>query len=233
MTNTRTPDLAEVLRASLDARLQELHTALPAKVEKFDADTQKVDAKPLLKRNVQLDDGTELVEELPVITDVPVVFPRSGKFFFTFPIEKGDHVLLVFNERSIDDFMELAGDDTDPADFRMHHLADAVAFPGFFPTASKLAGFDKEAAVIGNIDEATDFTTLATIVNARFKAIEDWLVQTLTVYAQTHQHTLAGPLIPGPPSATIPPQIPPAVTPVLTANPDVGKDVAAKNVKVT
>lgn len=234
MTKTRSPDLAEVLRASLDARLQELHTALPAKVEKFNKDEQTVDAKPLLQRTEQLDDGTEVTEPLPVITDVPVMFPRSGKFFFTFPIEKGDHVLLIFNERSIDKFIE-KGDDTDPVDFRQHHLADAVAYPGFYPKPSKLSGFDSEAAVIGHVDESTDFLTLAGVVNARFKAIEDWLVNTLTIYAQTHEHSYIPPLIPAPivPAPTTPPHVPPLVVPALSVDPDVGVDTATKKTKAS
>lgn len=149
MTSSRSPELVEVLRAAVEAGLQDLHTALPAKVEKYDAAKQKVDVKPLLKRNVQLDDGTELLEELPVITNVPVVFPRSTGFKLTFPIAAGDHVLLVFIERSIDQFME-KGDDTDPVDFRTHHLADAVAIPGFYPTPVKLKEADVDNMVIGH-----------------------------------------------------------------------------------
>ena len=104
MGQTRSPDLAEVLRAAVFQGLADTHTAMPGRVEKYDSQRQKADVKPLLKRTVVNLDGTELSEELPVIPDVPVVFPRAGGFFISLPIKKGDFVLLVFCERSIDNY---------------------------------------------------------------------------------------------------------------------------------
>lgn len=146
---TRSPTNVEVIRAGIAAQLFEVHVALPASIEKYDAAKQKIDAKPLLKRNVVLSDGSELLEELPVITDVPVVFPRGGGFFISLPLAVGDHVLLVFNERSIDKFTQGDGSDTDPTDVRMHDLSDAVAIPGFYPFGSSLADADPDNIVIG------------------------------------------------------------------------------------
>lgn len=146
---TRSPTNVEVIRAGIAAQLFELHVALPASIEKYDAAKQKIDAKPLLKRNVVLSDGSELLEELPIITDVPVQFPRGGGFFTSLPLAVGDHVLLIFNERSIDKFTQGDGSDTDPTDVRMHDLSDAVAIPGFYPFSKSLADAHTGNMVLG------------------------------------------------------------------------------------
>lgn len=107
---------------------------MPGRVESYDVATQKADVKPLLMRGVLTGDGEDVVQSLPVIPGVPIVFPRAGGFYVSFPVEPGDHVLLVFCERSIDKWATSeAGGDTDPIDLRTHALADAVAIPGCYP----------------------------------------------------------------------------------------------------
>ncbi len=147
---TRTPTLAEVLRAAITAQLGNVHIALPARIEQYDEAEQKINAKPLLQNNVILSDGTEADPDvLPCINNVPVVFPRGGGFFMSLPLAVGDHVLLIFNERSIDKFLQGDGGDTNPTDVRMHDLSDAVAIPGFYPFGSSLADADPDNIVIG------------------------------------------------------------------------------------
>lgn len=198
MTASRSPELVEVLRMALDSRLQEVHTALPGRIETYDAVNQLANVKPLLKRTVQADTGEDIIEELPVITNVPVAFPRSAQFKLTFPIVPGDYVLLVFNERSIDQFIE-KGDDTDPVDFRMHQLADAVAYPGFYPKTRKLQQADTTDMVVGqdggtavihfNPDGTISFTAkvasdamaLASLVKAEIDALRSTIASVVAV----------------------------------------------------
>ncbi len=149
MTTQRTPELEDVIRLAIEDTQSRLHVALPGRVEVYDAVKQTVDVKPLVKNSFIDDDGEDVVEELPVINSVPVQFARGGGFFLSFPIVKGDHVLLVFNERSIDKFQTGSGDDIDPVDTRMHNLSDAVALPGFYPDSKALADAHPSNAVLG------------------------------------------------------------------------------------
>jgi hypothetical protein len=48
------------------------------------------------------------------------------------PLTRGDYVLLVFCERSIDAWLSIGGI-VDPDDYRKFDLSDAVAIPGLFP----------------------------------------------------------------------------------------------------
>jgi len=148
---TRSPELAEVIKAAVADGLEGVYVALPGKVEKYDAATQKADVKPLLKRNVVARDGSETVEALPVIPDVPICFPRGGGFFLSFPLQKGDNVLLIFCDRSIDNYAYSTGAvDVDPVDLRSHDLTDAVAFPGFYPFTKPIKSLVGSGAAFGD-----------------------------------------------------------------------------------
>lgn len=122
------PTFIELLRGAVTRSVQDLHVALPGSIEDYDAATQKASVKPLIK--VPLADGTS--QSLPVIPDVPVVWPRGGGALLSFPLERGDGVLLVFSERSLDEWLSQGGE-VAPEDPRTHHLTDAIALPGLSP----------------------------------------------------------------------------------------------------
>ena len=103
--------------------------------------------KPTLKRPNPTRDGMEFLD-LPVLPRVPVVFPRAGDFFLSLPIVKGDRVLLVFADRSLDQWVD-AGREGDAVDGRTHDLSDAVAIPGLYPTSEKLADAHAANMVLG------------------------------------------------------------------------------------
>jgi hypothetical protein len=125
-----TPTLASVLAAALEARLADVHVALPAQVESFDADRRCVTVQPLIRQaTTDTESGERSVERLPVINDVPIVFPGSGAFCVEWPVAKGDTGLLVFSEASIDKWLTRGGD-VDPLDDRRFNLSDAIFIPG-------------------------------------------------------------------------------------------------------
>ncbi len=229
MTTQRTPELEDVIRLALEDAQSKLHVALPGRVEAYDAVKQTVDVKPLLKNSFIDDDGEDVVEELPVINSVPVQFSRGGGFFLSFPIVKGDHVLLVFNERSIDKFQTGGGDDIDPVDTRMHNLSDAVALPGFYPDSKALGDAHSSNTVLGKdgatqihvadgkielgAEASVDKASLDSKIQIELTRIASELVA-LTTHAATHVHpgVTSGPAstgvavpippIPGSPAAT-------------------------------
>ena len=147
----RSPTLADVLTSAMECRLANLHTALPAVVEAYDVTTQTVDVTPLVKRREQDPKGSESIQEYPFIQAVPVVFPRSGNFFISLPIQVGDTVLLVFCESDIEGW-QTTGELSTPDDLRRHDLSDAVAIPGLFPETSSIQNADpaNEGMVLGS-----------------------------------------------------------------------------------
>lgn len=133
-----TPAIAAVIRAAIDSKLVDVHTALPGRVESYDKDRQVANIKPMLRRVMRQADMTRVSEELPVIPCVPVVWPRGGGAFITMPLASGDTGLLVFSEYILERWRQ-TGDDVDPGDERRHDLSGATFHPGLVPSSEQLA----------------------------------------------------------------------------------------------
>lgn len=144
------PTMARMLSLVMDRRLEEVHTAMPGVVTAYDATTQQCSVQPSISLAYEDETGQRVVEEPPVITNVPVAFQRGGGFRFTFPLVAGDTVLLVFSMRSIDRW-QTKGGVVDPGDDRRFHLSDAIAIPGV-GKAGALVGLPDDHAAIGHAD---------------------------------------------------------------------------------
>lgn len=127
------------LQLAVESVVNQVHTSLPGRIERYDHTRQEADIKPLLKRRYK--DGQ--VVDMPIIPSVPIVWPRTSKACFSMPLEVGDGVLIVFIERSIDKWLNEGGNVT-PDDFRKFDLSDAVAIPGLFPFPSAFKIEDNE-----------------------------------------------------------------------------------------
>ncbi len=166
-----TPTFAEMLRRAMDARLLDVHTAIPARVEAYDAATLSVDAQPLIKQAHEDENGDRVVEQLPVIPSVPVVFPGSGGYRVTFPIVVGDLVLLVFSEASIDKWLETGGL-VDPIDDHRHNISDAIAIPGLRSFASPSAANTSALVIEGDDVRLGDDTGTAVALKSDLDSLK-------------------------------------------------------------
>ncbi len=157
MAVNETPTLIKNIRDAIAADRAELHTAMPATVESYDAATGMVSVAPCLKRKYANGD----LVDLPVISNVPVLFPRGGNAAITFDLQPGDVVLLVFAERSVDGW-KTTGGKVDPKDPRKHALSDAFAIPGGYPKASPVSAALIKAAF--GSDGSLEVTTPASVL---------------------------------------------------------------------
>jgi hypothetical protein len=129
-----TPTLIEVIKEAIRQNQLELNTMLPAEVVSYDPANQTCVVQPSLKRtNI---DPAEVISR-PRISDVPVVFPRTSSGGVFFPLSEGDSVMLVFCQRSLDDWIENGGN-VQVRDVRLHDLSDAVALAGFYPLSQAI-----------------------------------------------------------------------------------------------
>lgn len=145
----QTPSLAQLLKLAIDNRLLDVHTALIGRIEKYDASSQLADIQPVLRRAIKTHEGINQ-EDLPLLVDVPVIFPRAGSFFLSLPIQLGDYVQVIFNETSIDEFFTASTPTTKSAG--RFTLQGAVAMPGIFPHAASLQSAHKNNLVAGKDD---------------------------------------------------------------------------------
>src|SRR5277367_520337 len=103
MTSPKT--LNDAISLATNYALTGIHTALPASIISYDYTTQKATVQPLL--NKVFSNGTTM--PMPVLNNVPVIFPRAGGASLTFPVVEGDTCLLLFMERSIDLWLTIGG----------------------------------------------------------------------------------------------------------------------------
>lgn len=144
---TQIPSLAQLLKHAIESRLLDVHTAMIAKVESYDAAKQTVNVAPMLKRTIENLQGEWVAEQLPVLCDVPVLFPRAGGFFLSFPIQPGDFVQLIFNETDIEAWLE--NKEPTISHNQRFTLQGAVALPGIFPQAMALTSAHASNLVLG------------------------------------------------------------------------------------
>ena len=182
-----TPSLAQVIRAAVQAHAADLRVAIPASVERVDLAKGLVDARPLVKDLVG-DAGGLTPLSLPVITNVPIVWPGAGGFRLTFPVAVGDSVLLVFADRSLDVWLAKGGE-VDPGDPRRHALSDAIAIPGLRPFSGPWTGAASDGVTLGQdgglqvkvksgtieLGGADEPATMATTLKSYLDQVKLWL----------------------------------------------------------
>lgn len=128
-----------------------LWTALPGIIQSFDADKMTVVVQPALKGVVAKKDGTAEAVNLPLLPDVPVVFPSGGGCTLTFPIAEGDECLVVFSSRCIDGWWQSGGIQL-PMEPRMHDLSDGFAILGPKSQPRKIANLSSNTVQLRSDD---------------------------------------------------------------------------------
>lgn len=131
-----------------------LWTALPGIIQSFDASAVTAAVQPAIQQAFSAEDGTKTTKSLPVLTDVPVVFPRGGGHTLTFPIAAGDECLLVFSCRPIEAWWQSGGVQK-AGDNRSHALSDAIAIVGPFSQTTKIGSVSTSTAQLRSDDGST------------------------------------------------------------------------------
>lgn len=127
--------LESAIQEGVATALKELHTCLPGQIISFDDATQTADIQPTIKMKVG-----ENLQNLPVLSGVPVRFPKSADFSLSFPLAADDEVLLIFSERSLDTWLTHGGIQN-PFDVRRHDLSDAFAVPMAYSQKNLIPSF--------------------------------------------------------------------------------------------
>ncbi len=117
--------LADTINNFIESRLSSVYTALPGVVTKILGNV--ADVQPAV---------SEMGVVLPVLPDVPIVFPASKTAGLVFDVAVGDSVLLIFTTSSIDEWLAGSGSLADTDDPRRFDVTDAVAIPGLFSLKS-------------------------------------------------------------------------------------------------
>ncbi|MBX4679765.1 Gp138 family membrane-puncturing spike protein [Klebsiella pneumoniae] len=141
------------------AIMSAMRVSMPGIIQSFDPDAVTAVVQPAIKGAEQDESGYEVSVNLPLLVDVPVVFPRGGGCTLTFPVKAGDECLVIFADRCID-FWWQSGGIQEPVDERMHDLSDAFCIVGPQSQAKKIGGISTTAAQL-RTDDGSAFIEVA------------------------------------------------------------------------
>lgn len=184
------PTQADVLKAATRGALASVHTSLVCCVVSYEEASQTVTLKSCVKFKFRNQDGKIEAYEPPLFVNVPVMFPSStiggAVFSFVFPVSEGDEALLVFNERSLDEWKTGGGSQYESQSNRRFDLSDGVAVVGLRSPADPLDSdsYASDAAVLRGpkiivksddlrlgSPSASDFVALSSLVEAEVAAL--------------------------------------------------------------
>lgn len=216
-------DLYSVTQDQVQAFFDDLHTAMPGIIKSYDAVHKTANVQPAVK---MLDDAGIYIQQ-PLIINCPVYFPGTSDMVLQYPLKDGDKCLLIFSERSLENWMLQGGAECDDAgDPRRFSLTDGFCLPGIFaPSApgkvGKNTGLEllyKDLALLMNDDGSLEIkgsspgdikigangnislngNTKAFVTHAELNAA----LQTFITALMLHVHTSAAPNSPTTPPTT-------------------------------
>jgi hypothetical protein len=151
-------DPEEFYRRMLENLSSTMRVSIPGIIQEFNPATQTVTVQVAIREKI-IDDQLELNwVELPLLLDVPIVFPRAGGFALTMPIIAGDECLIVFADMCIDAWFS-SGGIANQIEKRRHDLSDAFAIIGPWSQPKKLNGYSTTSAQL-RTDDGTTYINL-------------------------------------------------------------------------
>ena len=135
----------------MNGRQAEIHTMLPGIIESVDLTKMTCTVQPAVQATVTNDAGGRENANLPIATDVPIVFLNGGGYTATFPVSPGDECLLIFAERCIDNWWQEGGVQSQ-FEHRMHDLSDAFALVGGFSQPKRISNISASTVQLRSND---------------------------------------------------------------------------------
>lgn len=148
-TSERLKDPTEMLRKMVESHTGELRVATPGVVVDFDSSACTATIQPAIRERICIN-GVVSDEDLPLLVDVPIMFPRAGEYAITFPVSAGDEVLVIFADMCIDAFWQSGGTENNQIDRRRHDLSDGLAIITGISQVNKLSGISTNSLQIRN-----------------------------------------------------------------------------------
>lgn len=150
----RINDLGEALRLALDGLARRINCAAIGIVQSYDGKSVVVNLA--IQAVITAPDGTQTLETINPLIDVPVVFMGGGSMVTTYPISEGDEALVVFADRCVDAWWQSGGIQK-AAEPRVHSLSDGFAIVGPRSLARALPNVSMTTAQFRTLDGSTYF----------------------------------------------------------------------------
>lgn len=148
-TGNKTSEIKEII----DRALARINTCIPGIIDSFDGETQTATVIPAVSMKTFIE-NKEGVLEFPPIVNAPLVFPfaSTAGFALTLPIRRGDPCIILFSQRSIDNWHDKGGIQPSEAGVaaRHHDLTDALIFMAASPIPGVLSEWEGEGIQLRN-----------------------------------------------------------------------------------
>lgn len=125
MDNKNT-SLYNTINKLINTKLSSLYTVLPGIIISYDSNTNTCSVRPSIKKRFR----DNAVVSQPILNNVPVLLFQTSTSIISTPLVKGDTVLIVFCQRSLDEWKNKDGEVL-PEDSRKFDINDAIVLPGF------------------------------------------------------------------------------------------------------
>lgn len=163
----------EQRRLSFLTQAMQLNTCIPAIVDDFDPNTQRVSATPAIQAKYISPEGKVTYFNYPKITNIPLAITKCPGLKITCPVKKGQNCTLIFSQRSIDNFLldgtqplpPLEGPDPRTTFIRCMDMTDALCFPGVITNNETICGYNNDAIEIRSTDGTTKVSVSENTLN--------------------------------------------------------------------
>lgn len=119
-------EFVQQIKDTVQEALQDVHTAIPAKIVSINASSGLATVQPTIKK--MLDNGSSM--DFPQISGVPIVVSQGANQLVSIavPVKAGDSCLLIISEQSLEYW--LYGRETDTT--LLFDITNAICIPGLF-----------------------------------------------------------------------------------------------------
>lgn len=129
MAQTFSSSLTQLLDEVIASELVDVHVNRAGIIDSFDASKQLAKVNITSKLIIRDAKGKDTFKEIPLLIDLPVVFPQVQGFSITYPIKKGDECQVIFEERDTANFRE-TGNISEPRSRRRFDFSDGWVIIG-------------------------------------------------------------------------------------------------------
>ena len=148
-TDERAPSERREQDLKLRQTVNNVRVAMPGIIQSFDATEQTVTVQCAIREKINMD-GNLSWQEIPLLLDVPIIFPRAGNYILTMPIQTGDECLVVFGDSCMDAWWQ-SGGVQNQIDCRRHDLSDGYAIVGLYSQPRRITNYSTNTAQLRNL----------------------------------------------------------------------------------
>lgn len=105
-----------------------LRCCIPGVIQQYDPKTNTASIQPAIREEIVNEDNTVQYMNLPILVNVPIIFPSCSVGSIKMLLKQGDECLVLFSDLSIDNFWKYANVQN-PIEVRRHDLSDGIAIP--------------------------------------------------------------------------------------------------------